>query len=170
MLPIITYHCSMTFLRFVMLLSIAVWLGALIFFPFVAQTSFSSLPSHQAGQVVRGSLLDLHWIGFVCGVVFLLCSAIYNGALLGRARPFAAGHIVVLFMIVLTAISQFVIIPKMDVLRLSAGEIGSLPVGSPIRAQFDSLHTWSVRIEGAVLVLGLIVLYLAARRFASVRT
>lgn len=160
----------MTFLRFLMLLSIAVWLGAVIFFPFVAQTSFSSLPSHQAGQVVRGSLIGLHWMGLVCGVVFLVCSAIYNRTLLGRARPFAAGHIFVLLMIVLTAISQFVIIPKMDVLRLSAGEIGSLPIGSPIRAQFDSLHAWSVRTEGAVLVLGLIVLYSVARRFTSFRT
>ena len=153
-----------------MLLSIALWLGALIFFPFVAQTSFSSLPSNGAGVVVRGSLIELHWIGMACGVIFLICSAAYNRMLLGRARPFAASHIFVLLMVGLTAVSQFVIIPKMDVLRLATGEIGSLPTGSPVRAQFDSLHAWSVRIEGIVLVLGLIVLYSVARRFSSFRT
>ena len=51
----------MTFLRFLMLLALVVWLGALIFFPVVAQTSFTVLPSaHLAGLVVRGTLLTLH--------------------------------------------------------------------------------------------------------------
>ena len=54
----------MTFLRFLMLLCSTVWIGALIFFPVVAQTSFTALPStHLAGLVVRDSLIDLHWMG-----------------------------------------------------------------------------------------------------------
>ena len=57
----------MTLLRFLILLSLAIWLGALIFFPVVAQTSFTVLPSaHLAGLVVRNSLIDLHWMGIVC--------------------------------------------------------------------------------------------------------
>ncbi|HZQ18889.1 MAG TPA: DUF4149 domain-containing protein [Terriglobales bacterium] len=160
----------MTFLRFLILLTLAVWLGALIFFPFVAQTSFSSLPSDQAGQVVRGSLMDLHSIGLTCGVIFRLCSVVYNRTLLGHWRVFAAAHVFVLLMIALTESSQFVIIPKMDTLRISAGEIDILSASDPIRVQFDSLHAWSVRTEGTVLVLGLIVLYSVARRFSSFRT
>ena len=35
----------MSFLRFLMLLSLIVWLGGLIFFPVVAQTAFSVLPA-----------------------------------------------------------------------------------------------------------------------------
>ena len=35
----------MTFLRFMILLALAIWIGALIFFPVVAQTSFTVLPS-----------------------------------------------------------------------------------------------------------------------------
>src|SRR5205814_1996894 len=72
----------MSVLRFLMLLSLAVWLGALIFFPILAQTSFSVLPStHLAGLVVRDSLLKLHWMGFASGVVFLASSLIYNRTL-----------------------------------------------------------------------------------------
>jgi hypothetical protein len=158
----------MTLLRFLILLSLAVWLGALIFFPVVAQISFTVLPStHLAGLVVRDSLIDLHWMGMVAGLIFLICSMIDNRLTAGRPRVFALSHTFIVVMLALTAISQFWIIPRMDVLRITAGEISTLPAGNPIRAQFDSLHVWSTRIEMAVLVLGLIVLYSVARRFSS---
>lgn len=160
----------MTFLRYLLLLSISVWLGALIFFPVVAQTSFAVLPSaHLAGFVVRDSLIKLHWIGLVCGVVFLVCSLVDNQLVLGRARVFSVSHILVVLMLALTAISQFAIIPRMDVLRITAGEIDILPPGNPIRAQFDSLHAWSVRLEIIVLLLALVVLYAIARRWSFAR-
>jgi hypothetical protein len=57
----------------------------------------------------------------------------------------------------------------MDAIRVSAGEIAALPANNPLRTQFDSLHVWSVRIEGAVLLLGLVVLYLTANQFSSQR-
>jgi len=153
-----------------MLLSLAAWLGALIFFPVVAQTSFSALPSaHLAGRVVRGSLLKLHWMGIGCGVVFLACSLLLNRILLGRTRALALSHILVLVMLALTALSQFRIIPSMETLRMVAGEINALTPSDPIRMQFDALHVWSIRIEGTVFVLGVIVLYLLSRRFVSSR-
>jgi len=79
-------------------------------------------------------------------------------------------HILVLTMLALTAISQFHIIPRMDTLRATTGEMASLAADNPIRQQFDSLHAWSTRFEGTVLVLGLIVLYSTARRFKTSRT
>lgn len=153
----------MSFLRFLMLLAVAVWLGALVFFPAVAQTAFTQLPSVQfAGLVVRGSLIKLHWLGMICGSVFLVCSVIYN-----PPRFFNISNGAAAIMMVLTAISQFVIIPKMDALRAAAGEIASLPAESPVRSQFDSLHAASTRIEGAVLLLGILVLYLTSRRLSA---
>jgi len=150
-----------------MLLSLAAWLGALIFFPIVAQSSFAALPSaHLAGLVVRGSLLSLHWLGVGCGLIFVAASLGQNRYCQGFARPGSASHILVALMLVLTAISQFKIIPRMDALRLAAGEISSLPANDPVRVQFDSLHVWSTRLEGIVLVLGLVVLYLTSRRLA----
>jgi hypothetical protein len=161
----------MTFLRFLMLLSLVIWIGALIFFPVVAQTSFTVLPlPHLAGFVVRNSLIALHWMGLGSGIVFLACSLIYNRVSIGRFRVFALSHILVIIMLTLTAISQFRIIPGMDALRASAGEISALPTGNPIRAEFDSLHVWSTRLETAVLLLGLVVLYSVARRFSTSRS
>ena len=160
----------MTFLRFMLLLCLTIWIGALIFFPVVAQTSFTVLPStHLAGLVVRNTLIDLHWRGLAAGIIFLVCSLIDNRVALGRPHIFALSHILVVLMLALTAISQFAIIPRMDVLRISVGEISALPAGNPMRAEFDSLHAWSTRIEMTVLVLGLIVLYSVARRFSRLR-
>ena len=160
-------HC-MSFLRFLMLLSLVTWIGALIFFPVVAQISFTVLPStHLAGLVVRNSLITLHWMGFVSGTLFLACSLLYNRVSIGRFRVTALSHILMIAMLALTALSQFKIIPRMDALRSSAREISALPAGPPISAQFNSLHTWSTRIEGAVLILGLLVLYSVGRRFSS---
>ena len=154
-----------------LLLCLAIWIGSLIFFPVVAQTSFSVLPSaHLAGLVVRNTLIDLHWMGLVAGIVFLVCSMIDNRVTVGRSRIFTLSHILMVVMLAITAISQFAIIPRMDVLRITAGEISVLPASNPIRAEFDSLHTWSTRIEMTVLLLGLVVLYSVARRFSKSRS
>ena len=153
-----------------LLLCLTIWIGALIFFPVVAQTSFSVLPSaHLAGLVVRNTLIDLHWMGVVTGIVFLVCSMIDNRVTVGRWRIFALSHILVTVMLALTAISQFFVIPRMDVLRITAGEISVLPASNPIRVEFDSLHAWSTRIEMTVLALGLLALYSVAHRFSKSR-
>ena len=141
----------MNFLRFLMLLAIAIWLGALIFFPVVAQISFTALPSpHLAGLVVRNSLIALHWMGMGAGIVFLACSLAENRFAHGHFSSLRSSHSLVIVMFALTAISQFKIIPEMDVLRMRAGEISQLSGVDPVRRQFDSLHVWSTRIESII--------------------
>ncbi len=154
----------MSFLRFLMLLSLVVWLGGLIFFSFVvAPTLFSVLPTrHLAGAVVSRSLGALHWMGLVSGVVFLISSMTHARLAIGSAHPLAARHILLYIMLALTLISQFGISPKMASLRASMGEIDSVPPTDPARVQFNALHVWSTRLEGGVFLLGLVVVYLTA--------
>ena len=70
----------MSLIRFLMLLSLVVWVGGLIFFAFVlAPTVFHPgiLPARQfAGNVVNRSLGIMHWIGLICGIVFATTSMI----------------------------------------------------------------------------------------------
>lgn len=147
-----------------MLLSLIVWLGGVIFFPVVAQTSFSVLPTrHLAGSVVGRSLGILHWMGMISAVVFLASSLLLSRLSNGEAQWFAARNVLICIMLLLTLISQFGIIPRMDAIRASIGEIDAAPIDSPARVQFDGLHHWSTRIEGGVLLLGLAVAYLTAR-------
>jgi hypothetical protein len=50
-------------------------------------------------------------------------------------------------------------------LRTSLGEIDNAPPSDPVRIQFNRLHVWSEQTEKAVLILGILVIYLTARQF-----
>ena len=75
-----TLEVVMSFLRFLMLLSLVVWIGGLIFLHLLWRQPYSKLgffPSHQlAGNVVNRSLGLLHGMAIVCGIVFAVTSMI----------------------------------------------------------------------------------------------
>ena len=158
----------MSFLRFLMLLSLVAWIGGLMFFAFVlAPTAFQVLPTtHLAGNVVGRALGKLHWIAIVSGTVFLASSLLYSRLTEGSAHPFAARNVLICMMLGLTLVSQFWIIPRMDTLRASVSDFAMVPL-DPARVQFDALHVWSTRVEGAVLLLGLVAIYLTASAFKA---
>jgi uncharacterized membrane protein len=159
----------MSFLRFLMLLSLVAWIGGLIFFAFIlAPTVFAPgvLPNtHLAGNVVGRALSKLHWIAIVSGTVFLASSLLYRRLTEGAAHVFALRHVLICLMLGLTLLSQFWIIPRMDTLRASVSDFTTVPLDNPARVQFDALHAWSTRVEGAVLLLGLVAVYLMASAF-----
>ncbi|HET7893409.1 MAG TPA: DUF4149 domain-containing protein [Candidatus Sulfotelmatobacter sp.] len=161
----------MSFLRFLMVLSLVAWIGGLMFFAFVlAPTAFQVLPNtHLAGNVVGRALGKLHWIAIISGIVFLASSLIYSRLSEGTSHFFAMRHVLICLMLVLTLLSQFWIIPRMDTLRASVGDFATVPLDNPGRAEFDSLHVWSTRVEGAVLLLGLVVVYLTAGALTRIR-
>jgi len=150
----------MSFTRFLLVLALVVWVGGIIFFAFVmAPTLFAVLPTHQlAGAVVGRALTLLHWIGIAAGVVFL-SAAVAVGHWPGRR--YAA--LLVVIMIALTLVSQFGISRKMMRMQTEIRVIDELPQTDPRRVEFNRLHSWSTRLEGTVLVLGLAVVYLSAR-------
>ncbi|HUO14397.1 MAG TPA: DUF4149 domain-containing protein [Verrucomicrobiae bacterium] len=154
----------MSFLRYLMFLSLVVWIGGLIFFAFVlAPTAFQVLPNtHLAGNVVGRALGKLHWIAIISGIVFLISSLIYSRLTDGTAHVFGLRHILICVMLGLTLFSEFWIIPRMDTLRAQVGDFAAVPLTDPARIQFDALHVWSTRVEGGVLLLGLVVIYLTA--------
>jgi uncharacterized membrane protein len=144
--------------RFLRVFSLVVWLGGIIFFSFVvAPTVFRVLAPlasgpHFAGTIVNQALGRLHWIGLACGALFLLAAATLH-------KTFFRPEIyLVAMMLVLTATSQFGIMPRMDVLRLRLIEMEE----PTARANFDRLHQLSVAAEGGVLLLGLLTLALVA--------
>jgi uncharacterized membrane protein len=102
----------------------------------------------------------------ISGIVFLVCSLLYDQLKHGKLRPFAAGHVFVFLMLLLTAYSQFSITPRMTYLRFVM-QLNSPDVPGSQRAEFDRLHAWSTRLEGGVLFLGLAAAFLTSRRFGS---
>lgn len=157
----------MSFLRFLILLSLVVWLGGLIFLAFVeAPTAFTPglLPTrHLAGSIVGRSLDLLHYMAIASGTVFLVSSMLYSRMTQGNARPMAARHLLIVLMLLLTVISQFAISPKMHAIRAEVGVIDSVPLDDPLRREFNRLHIWSEKFEEAVLLLGIVALYTTAQ-------
>ena len=159
----------MSFLRFLMLLSLVIWLGGVIFLAFVlAPTAFSPglLPTrHMAGSIVGRSLDLLHYMAIVSGIVFLMASLLYSRMAKGNARPLVARHLLIVLMLLLTVISQFAISPKLHAIRAEVGVIDTVPLNRPQRMEFNRLHVWSEKFEEAVLLLGLLALYMTAQAF-----
>ncbi len=113
-----------------MLLALVLWIGGIVFFgAVVAPAVFTVLPTHDlAGKVVTRTLANLHLIGIVCGVVFLVCSMVYGYFARGSAQPFAPRHIAVVAMIALTFLAQDVVAAKMNRLKDAIGRIGNFAV------------------------------------------
>ena len=152
----------MHFLRFLMSLSLILWIGGILFFVLVmARTLFAVLPRHLAGSVVNPTLNQLHWIGIVCGIMFLASSLVYSRLTTGDFHFFAVSNVLIVLMLLLTCISQFAVTPQMAPLRTQMAAMESVPAA--LQAQFDALHAWSTRLEGGVLLLGVVLVHLSAR-------
>ena len=160
----------------VSLLALGLWLGALVLFVQVAAVAFDALPPlfpnpadgiHGAGLVVGGALRHVHYMGLICGLVFLLCSALLRGHV--RWHSVVPQAVLVLVMVLLTCYSQFSIIARMDTAQQSAGgSVASLPESSPARATFDQLHRQSTHVEEAILILGFAAFFVAGRRHSII--
>ena len=157
----------MSFLRFLMLLSLVVWIGGIVFFAIMAPTAFHVLPTRLlAGTLVGNLLTKLHWIAIVSAVVYLMSSVAYNYITDGTAHVFAMRHVLICGMLALTLVSQFWITPRMIALRAQVANFDATTLNDAARVQFDALHVWSTRLEVAVLLLGLVVVYMTGSVFA----
>jgi hypothetical protein len=150
-----------------MVLTLVVWLGGVIFLAFVeAPTVFSPglLPTrHMAGSILGRSLDVLHYMAIASGIIYLFASMLYSRMSTGTPRRLAARHLLIVSMLILTLISQFAISPKMHALRAEVGVIDEVPLDNPQRREFDRLHAWSEKFEEAVLLLGLVAIYVTAQ-------
>ena len=150
-------------LRILRLVSLAAWVGSLIFFGFVAAVAFSVLPDpHNAGLVVRGSLIALHHLGLAAGTIYFFITLALL-ATQGDSHPARAAELaLVVAMLGLTLYSQYSILPRMEVDRNTlGGDVAASPTDAPAHRHFDRLHNLSVKMEGAILIEGLLLLVLA---------
>lgn len=153
-------------LRTLEFLGLGYWLGSDAFLSFVvAPGAFHVLASRdQAGAIVGYSLTRMHWMGVVCGVVILLARVLRTRSLGSLLAPAA---LCVMFMILLTVVSQIAVSPKMAVLRVQMGSIQATEVGSPLLAEFGRLHAVSVGLESGVLLAGIAAIVLSVRELAA---
>jgi Domain of unknown function (DUF4149) len=149
-------------LRFLKVLALGAWIGAIVYFAVVVtQGAFSVLPSQdEAGLLVGFTLGGLHLMGLIAAAIFILASVAMKKSLKAFVEPAVVG---VILMAVATIASQNYVIPRMNVLRTQMVSIQATPGNDPRRVEFDRLHRVSVDLEGAVLLVGLAALFLATR-------
>lgn len=149
---------------------LAAWLGAAVYFSaVVARAAFAVLPSRtMSGDLVGATLPTI----FVGGVVMAGLAALL--ALGAPRREWYAGRfvwVVASFVAAaLCAVGQFVLTPRIDVLRGSLGiALDSASAGDPVRAEFARLHLFSVGALGIAIVLALVALLAALRHATAAR-
>ena len=147
----------MIFFHFIYILSLVVWIGSIVFFSFfTAPVVFKILDREQAGEVVGAIFCGYYRIGYVCGILAI-------ASLIGSLPTLSDGRLVILpLMVLCTFFAGMVVGPKARNLKeriKSEGGPGNVP---GLKAQFDKLHSASVRLNGIVLILGLTVLWLTA--------
>jgi Domain of unknown function (DUF4149) len=150
-------------LRFVQVFALGTWVGSILFFSFVVAPSlFSALTSRDdAGAVVGLSLTGLHHLGVVAAILYLAAGIGLAKSARWLARPAA---LLVILMLLFTVTSQHVVMRRMDLLRQQMGSVEATPASSPLREEFDRLHGVSVKLEGGVLLAGIVALFLTARK------
>lgn len=158
-----SFGLGLQFLAYTDFLLLGIWLGSMMFFSFaVAPSAFAVLPSrHLAGLIVGNTLVKLEVIGLALGLLLLLIQIIK-----ARILP-ASSKLNFLFLAVMlatTAALWFWISPAMNTLRQAMnGEIDSIPLTDPARIQFNELHQYSVKLMGAAILSGLVLLFFVVR-------
>jgi hypothetical protein len=155
-----------TLFRTLLYLALVVWLGAEIFFPIVAATTFGVFHpnTHTAGAIVGQLLRILHGMGLVSGMVALALLALAPAWGLYKPRTVLAPMVLLIAMIAGTVYLQFGILPSMELDRIAAGgAIDAADASNPSRVHFQKLHQRSEHVEEAILLLGLATVVLVAR-------
>jgi len=144
--------------RFLKVFTLGTWVGSMIFFGMVAGVLFNTLKSpDEAGNIVAILILQLHILGIIAALIYLIVALIAARSWKGLVQPAA---ILVELMLLVTLVSQLWITPTMDQLRQQMGSYANTPASSPLRQQFDHLHVLSVRLEMSVLIAGIVALFL----------
>jgi uncharacterized membrane protein len=153
-------------LKFLQVLGLGTWVGSIIYLSFVvAPGAFATLKDRdQAGAMVGYSLSRLHLIGLVAGVLYLVAAFVLVRSMKDLVQPAIIG---VALMIVLTIFSQTKVTSPMFALRTQMVSVEATPASNPLRAEFDRLHQMSVRLEVAVLLIGIASLFFTVRNPAA---
>jgi uncharacterized membrane protein len=140
-------------------LALVVWLGEIVFFSFVvAPTIFGAFPTELAGQVVGAIFPRYYAVGAAAGVVALVAAVVLRGAT-SSTRSWSAITAMLVVMLVATLYAGRIIEPRARALR---PQLHAEAVDATVRAEFDQLHRRAVQLNGAVLLLGVVSICLAA--------
>lgn len=147
-------------IRFIHLLSITVWVGGIVFFSFIAAPAiFKVLPRETAGDVV-GEIFPKYWIlGYVCSLLSIT-SLLLISKIEGHFQLAATGILVV--MTILTFYTGLVVGGKARQIKQEIRAAAEGTEKAALRKEFGSLHFRSVILNGIILILGVVYVFVVA--------
>ena len=149
---------------FVYLLTLACWLGGIMFFTtIVAPAVFKVLPIAEAGKFVSVLFPRYYLLGYICGGIgFVL--AVYLCAARMPRMWWAMAALALLIALGITIYAGAVVRPRVDAVRTVVEEANP---DLARRAEFDRLHHLSVMLNGGVMLLNLAALLSSAAALTS---
>ena len=147
-------------IRFIHLSSLVVWIGSIVFFSFIAAPCiFKALPRETAGDVV-GEIFPKYWlIGYICSIAALLTLA-YMSAY-EKSVPVIKISLLVL-MTLITFYAGLVVGNKAREIKAEIKAVEDPAKKEFLRTEFKTLHLKSVILNIALLILGIVFLFLTA--------
>ena len=146
-----------TLIHFLHLLSLVVWMGSIIFFSFIAAPAiFRLLDRQKAGEVVGAIFPKYYGIGYICSILAAATLMLSPDGMEGPRLIFLT------VMAACTFYAGLIINPQARDLKQQMRE--QPENREALETQFQSLHGWSVRLNGAVLMFGLGLLWTTAMR------
>jgi len=148
-----------TFAKWLYLLALIVWVGEVVFFSFVVAPSiFGTFPPPDAGRAVGAIFPTYYRLGYVCGAILLVTSAMFVNVAPSRVW-WGVNTCLVAFMLGATVYAGAVIQPRASALR---PQIHAAAAPQSAQDEFSRLHRLAVTLNGAVLVCGVMVSFITA--------
>lgn len=147
-------------IKFLHLMSLVVWLGGIIFFSFIAAPSiFKALPRETAGDVV-GEIFPKYWmIGYICSITALATILIVSS----HERTYAWVRIGLLILMTgLAFYSGLIVGSKAREVKAEIRTTQDESKKEELKSQFKILHRNSAILNGIILILGVMVIFLTA--------
>ena len=149
--------------KWVYLVSLALWVGSIIFFSFfVAPTVFKVLKPDDAARLQRALFPKYYLVGILCAGIGIVCVG-----LLVAERAFGKwpGVLSLVLLAVMGGTDLWLrqtVVPHMAEIRKQRAEAlsaGKEPDGA-VEEEWKALHRLSVQLNGAVLLAGLVLVFL----------
>jgi hypothetical protein len=144
---------------FIYLMSLALWLGGMIFFAFfTTRIIFDTLPKPDAGKVVSAIFPSYYMLGYVTGAIALIL-AFYLAFSRGPRLWWSLSGLALTIALGLTLYAGAALRPRISAIRSVATDPNPDPA---VKAEFEKLHRLSVMLNAGTIVLNLLALLSSA--------
>jgi uncharacterized membrane protein len=144
----------LSFMKWLYLMALIIWLGEVIFFSFVVAPSiFATFPTPEAGRAVGAIFPTYYRIGYGCGIILLIGAVVLTGAAVARGW-WAVNIVLTAVMLALTLYAGVIIQPRVAAL---SPQIHTPAATAAVKDEFSRLHRLAVVLNGVVLLCGVAV-------------